>query len=51
MMTLEEKKELCNCAKCEDKCIHEVCYRRLPVEVGGLGLCERLKEELKKENN
>lgn len=31
-----------NCEICPKKCIHENTFRRLPYEVGGLGLCENL---------
>lgn len=34
----------CNCSKCNNQCIHKNAYRRLPKEVGGLGLCKNLKE-------
>ena len=34
----------CNCCRCERKeCIHRGAYRRLPQEIGGLGLCPNLK--------
>ena len=34
----------CDCSTCDyEPCIHREAYRRLPVEVGGLGLCFRLK--------
>ena len=36
----------CDCLKCSQKesCIHKDAYRRLPKEVGGLGLCKNLKD-------
>ena len=35
----------CECSACDRKdCIHREAYRRMPVIVGGLGLCPRLKE-------
>ena len=36
----------CDCSKCQHKetCIHKDAYRRLPEEVGGLGLCKNLKK-------
>ena len=35
----------CDCSKCQQKdtCIHNGAYRRLPQEIGGLGLCKNLK--------
>lgn len=34
----------CKCSNCDyEPCIHREAYRRLPVEVGGLGLCPRLR--------
>lgn len=34
----------CNCQECLNKdCKHRDCYRRHPVCLGGLGLCERLE--------
>lgn len=33
----------CYCPKCDYACIHREAYRRLPVELGGLGLCPRLR--------
>lgn len=35
-----------DCSKCSQKesCIHKDAYRRLPKEIGGLGLCKNLKE-------
>ena len=34
----------CNCCRCErEECIHREAYRRLPQEIGGLGLCPNLK--------
>jgi len=37
-------KELCYCPKCEKtECIHRDTYRRMPREIGGLGLCPNLK--------
>ena len=36
----------CNCSKCQyqDGCIHKDAYRRLPQEIGGLGLCMNLEK-------
>ena len=36
----------CDCSKCQyqDGCIHREAYRRLPEEIGGLGLCKNLKK-------
>ena len=34
----------CDCSKCEHKCIHANAFRRLPREVGGLGLCKKLNK-------
>jgi len=36
----------CRCKNCKEKetCIHRDCYRRLPREIGGLGLCPNLKK-------
>lgn len=36
----------CDCSKCQrkDDCIHRDAYRRLPEEIGGLGLCKNLKK-------
>lgn len=36
----------CDCSKCEHKgtCVHREAYRRLPEEIGGLGLCMNLKK-------
>jgi hypothetical protein len=36
----------CYCPKCGEKesCIHCEAYRRMPIEVGGLGLCPKLKK-------
>lgn len=34
----------CDCSKCDKKCIHKDAYRRLPEEIGGLGLCKNLKK-------
>ena len=31
----------CDCSKCKNTCIHKDAYRRLPTEIGGLGLCKR----------
>lgn len=39
----------CNCGKCVNKCIHEGTFRRLPQEIGGLGLCENLMKKDSKE--
>ena len=36
----------CDCSKCKDICIHKDAYRRLPTEIGGLGLCKNLKKEI-----
>ena len=34
----------CNCSECDrENCIHREAFRRMPVEVGGLGLCPTLK--------
>ena len=33
----------CDCSKCKNICIHKDAYRRLPTEIGGLGLCKNLK--------
>lgn len=35
----------CECFKCElkDSCIHVEAFRRMPREVGGLGLCKKIK--------
>ena len=35
----------CDCSKCKDTCIHKDAYRRLPREIGGLGLCKNLKKK------
>lgn len=45
-MRIEEKKELCNCSKCKckSKCMHSEAFRRLPREIGGLGLCKNLNK-------
>lgn len=35
---------LCKCSNCKyEPCAHREAYRRLPVEIGGLGLCPRLR--------
>ena len=34
----------CDCSKCKSKCIHVNAFRRLPREVGGLGLCKNLNK-------
>jgi len=39
----------CNCGKCINPCIHKGAYRRLPKEIGGLGLCENLNKKKKDE--
>lgn len=31
------------CRYCQKPCIHKDAYRRMPQEVGGLGLCANLK--------
>lgn len=37
---------ICDCWKCEhqETCIHKDAFRRLPREVGGLGLCKNLSK-------
>ena len=35
----------CDCSKCKNICIHKDAYRRLPTEIGGLGLCKNLKKK------
>ena len=42
----KETKEKCNCAICKhsNNCPHKDSFRRLPKEVGGLGLCKNLKK-------
>lgn len=35
----------CDCSKCKEICIHKDAYRRLPTEIGGLGLCKNLKNK------
>jgi len=34
----------CNCTKCKhaEDCPHKGAYRRMPREIGGLGLCKNL---------
>lgn len=32
-----------DCRYCDQVCVHRDAYRRLPREIGGLGLCPRLK--------
>ena len=50
VLTMTDKKpsdyKECDCSKCEHKenCIHKGAYRRLPQEIGGLGLCKNLKK-------
>ena len=36
----------CNCKGCDKKldCIHKDAFRRMPKEIGGLGLCPKLKD-------
>lgn len=36
--------EKCDCSKCINPCIHKNAYRRLPMDVGGLGLCKNLNK-------
>jgi hypothetical protein len=40
----ENRDKKCECHKCELKedCIHRGAYRRMPSDVGGLGLCRKL---------
>lgn len=39
-----ETYQKCNCSVCKrENCIHRESYRRIPKEVGGLGLCPNLK--------
>lgn len=33
----------CDCSHCDKQCIHKDAFRRLPTDIGGLGLCEKLK--------
>lgn len=40
----EEYLKFC-CEDCNRDCIHRDCYRRVPLQDGGLGLCPRLQEE------
>lgn len=44
-----EQHQKCDCSKCEHRkdCLHEGNMRRLPHSVGGLGMCQNLKEEEK----
>lgn len=38
-----ERKNHCYCPECDkQECIHREAYRRMPIEVGGLGECPRL---------
>lgn len=43
--TYKNEDRKCECLKCEmrDSCIHNGAFRRLPKEVGGLGLCKKLQ--------
>ena len=50
LKNMEDKKKPkdyteCDCSKCKDTCIHKDAYRRLPTEIGGLGLCKNLKKK------
>lgn len=38
---------MCDCSVCKKECIHRESYRRMPEEVGGLGLCPNLKAKYK----
>lgn len=40
----ENRDKKCECYKCEliEDCIHKEAYRRMPRDVGGLGLCKKL---------
>ncbi len=50
MLIMTDKKpsdfKECDCSVCQhkDDCIHKGAYRRLPEEIGGLGLCKNLKK-------
>ena len=35
----------CNCSECKNSCIHHDAFRRLPKEIGGLGLCENIQKD------
>ena len=50
LKNMEDKKKPkdyteCDCSKCKNTCIHKDAYRRLPTEIGGLGLCKNLKKK------
>lgn len=41
-----ETYQKCDCTECKrENCIHRGAYRRMPIEVGGLGECPNLKGE------
>lgn len=42
-----ETYQQCDCTECKRECIHREAYRRMPEEVGGLGLCPNLKAKYK----
>lgn len=37
----------CDCTQCKRNCPHKDAFRRLPKEIGGLGLCNNLNKEYK----
>lgn len=40
---LDKIKEICDCSKCQKRCVAEGRFMRLPSILGGMGKCLKLK--------